>query len=439
MSRKLRAHTGSSQAGGIWGLVFVILAGCGSQVTGHGGSDSESHFLHDCDEGECPSGLTCLCGVCTESCVHDEACSALAAPAVCTTLERSGAAACANGPTSVCDVACATDSDCGALDEGYLCDGGHCHSPRVAARDPNDFIVNAAIWGAPEGDLFAIGYHGMDSPASNQGFVKKLRNHRWVVVHETPADLWGISGTSSSDYFVFGGSGRAFIGHEQSGLLSDTTPSWTWPDKTDSTIRGIWAASPTDVFTVGRQATVTHFDGSSWTPVDVPVRNAMGGRENYDLQAIWGSSPSDIFITGANGTILHYNGTSWDPQAAPSSGASPKLQGIWGSAPDDVFVIGETEAEQSHVILHWDGSAWSTMHEGPRTLLGIHGIRHDCVYAVGGQRIGDAVQSGVFFFDGSSWRELPDATGQFLWDVWVTPDCGFYAVGPNDTIVRHEP
>jgi hypothetical protein len=44
---------------------------------------------------------------------------------------------------------------------------------------------------------------------------------------------------------------------------------------------------------------------------------------------VWGSSGSDVFAVGSNGTILHYDGSSW---SSMTSGTSAWLFGVGGSS-----------------------------------------------------------------------------------------------------------
>jgi len=56
--------------------------------------------------------------------------------------------------------------------------------------------------------------------------------------------------------------------------------------------------------------------------------------QGTNLAAVWGSSPSDVFAVGANGVILHYDGQSW---SSMTSGITKRLSGVWGSSSSDVF------------------------------------------------------------------------------------------------------
>ena len=71
---------------------------------------------------------------------------------------------------------------------------------------------------------------------------------------------------------------------------------------------------------------------------------------------MWGSAGSDVFAVGDDGTILHYDGSSW---SGMSSGTSEGLKGVWGSQGSDVFAVG-----MDGTILHYDGSVGSSMSSG---------------------------------------------------------------------------
>jgi hypothetical protein len=50
------------------------------------------------------------------------------------------------------------------------------------------------------------------------------------------------------------------------------------------------------------------------------------------LGAIWGSGASDVWAVGGLGTILHWDGSAW---TSVSSGTTNGLSGVWGSGASD--------------------------------------------------------------------------------------------------------
>ena len=47
-----------------------------------------------------------------------------------------------------------------------------------------------------------------------------------------------------------------------------------------------------------------------------------------DLRDTWMSSGGEVFTVGENGSILHYNGSVW---SSMKSGTTETLRGVWGS------------------------------------------------------------------------------------------------------------
>jgi len=54
---------------------------------------------------------------------------------------------------------------------------------------------------------------------------------------------------------------------------------------------------------------------------------------------VWGTSSSDVFAVGSEGTILHYDGTQWSEMP---SGTRDWLTSVWGTSSGDVVVVGGT-------------------------------------------------------------------------------------------------
>ncbi|PYP70675.1 MAG: hypothetical protein DMD36_05960, partial [Gemmatimonadetes bacterium] len=86
----------------------------------------------------------------------------------------------------------------------------------------------------------------------------------------------------------------------------------------------VWGATGNDVFAVGDDGSIWHYDGTSWT--------AQPSGTTQVLYGVWGSGRKDVFAVGTGGTILHYDGTSWTVQP---SGTPQVLYGVWGSRGTD--------------------------------------------------------------------------------------------------------
>ena len=76
----------------------------------------------------------------------------------------------------------------------------------------------------------------------------------------------------------------------------------------------------------------------------------MESRTSEVFRGVWGSSGDDVFAVGENGLIVHYNGKVWQKMPTPTR---EPLRGIWGSGPENIFAIGD-----GGVILRYDGKKW---------------------------------------------------------------------------------
>lgn len=56
----------------------------------------------------------------------------------------------------------------------------------------------------------------------------------------------------------------------------------------------------------------------------------------WALTSIHGTSKDDVWAVGTNGTVVHYDGSSW---TATSSGTTNTLLGVWATSPTDVWAV----------------------------------------------------------------------------------------------------
>jgi hypothetical protein len=68
---------------------------------------------------------------------------------------------------------------------------------------------------------------------------------------------------------------------------------------------------------------------ANWAAVTSPTTSS--------LSSVWGSGSNDVWAVGSNGVIVHWNGTAW---AAVTSPTTSSLSSVWGSGSNDVWAVG---------------------------------------------------------------------------------------------------
>jgi len=223
--------------------------------------------------------------------------------------------------------------------------------------------------------------------------------------------------------FVAGGplgsSGNAlFLRHDSS-----------WHELTVNSTSTLWwvtGFSASDVWAVGENGTIAHYDGSSVSLETSPTTETLFG--------VWGSSADDLWIVGGkpdvSGVIFHKTNGSWQQiSGLQNTGAYFK---VWGSAADDVYVCG-----QSGTLLHFDGTQFTSQTTGVMpniSLFTVNGRSKDDVYAVGG--LGNAV---ALHLAGGAWQPLSNSVldeAPALAGVAVAADGKVTMVGASGTKIR---
>jgi photosystem II stability/assembly factor-like uncharacterized protein len=196
-------------------------------------------------------------------------------------------------------------------------------------------------------------------------------------------------------------------------------------------VRAMWGASTRDVFAVGLQGRILHFDGARWV-------NQPSGTSVH-LLGVWGTSRSDVYAVGDSGTVLHYDGNRW----TRLQGGVPEryLKAMWGRG-DTLYIAGhQRNAAQKLLGLVMrstdGGETWEDdLTEAPagnRLLWGVQGGAAGHVYVSGTQANSQTgVPEAVILKTengGDSWTEVvfADSTNQGLNRLWVDGEHVFAA------------
>jgi hypothetical protein len=243
---------------------------------------------------------------------------------------------------------------------------------------------------------------------------------------------------------------------------SDTTKdprTYTWtidtlsyPGSMQTSMRDIWASSPTDVYVVGHndqnRGLMYHYNGTTWS--DVKLAASQGGQilGAIDLSAVCGFASNDIYAVGErmytnsnpppnfldSSLIIHYDGQSWKEIAIPRKAGV--LYSIWGSTATNVWISGA-----NGILIHYDGLSWSFVQFDPTLSIGsITGYNSSNIYAIAGwyDRYSpyDSTMYYLCFYNGSRWSKTDSflicptsLTWKFGTSEWISSTLTLYSAG----------
>lgn len=154
----------------------------------------------------------------------------------------------------------------------------------------------------------------------------------------------------------------------------------------------VWAIGPGDFYAGTSGATVAHFTSTGCTAERLEQFTSL------DIRDIWASGPNDVHAVGLPG-IYHFDGTSWTKTSTTG------YERIWGSGPSDVWAGSDTGA-----FAHYNGTTWE-----PVTALTIN------VHALWGSSATDVYVSGIVggnetieHYDGTTWTPVLVRPGSYI-------------------------
>jgi hypothetical protein len=252
--------------------------------------------------------------------------------------------------------------------------------------------------------LFAPGVDGLTFSVEVDAAVPAQSSVlRWQVLRQgvTSNELESVWRNTASDVWAVGINNT---------IVHYNGTAWSHPSTglAFANYYSVFGTSGTDVWTVGGLGSTAHWNGSKWQ------RTALNTAVNFT--GVWGSAPGNYYATANGGVAYHYNGSSWSQISFPFR-VSGNLHSVWGSDATHVWMVGD-----GGQILFFNGSFWSQDASPPTTepLLTVWGTSATDVFAGGG--LGTIVH-----FNGSTWSAQPSATGHTL--------SGFGGTGPSDVWV----
>ncbi len=200
---------------------------------------------------------------------------------------------------------------------------------------------------------------------------------------------------------------------------------WCWehPYPQGDTLNDIFVLDAAHVWAVG-DSVVLFYNGVSWERIPYQVR--QGGR----IQAIYAADPDHVWAVASDGCLLFLQGGLLSCNKGVDENGMPiywsenrkALYAIHGIGPNDIWAAGR------EIILHWDGTTWTTRSELPWKVYAVQALTPNSIWFGGEQ--------GLFHYN------LPNVattmTHLVIRDIAALPSGEMWAVGDNGAVLRFD-
>jgi hypothetical protein len=222
------------------------------------------------------------------------------------------------------------------------------------------------IWGSGSGNSLKMIAVGAD------GLISAWNGTTWDIESTGTSIFYAIDGPSVTELIAVGGGGpwdnfsgdwtaRQVDGDRLSlndvwydgttavavgddGIIATyTAGDDTWTYETHDAklnLYGVSGKNDSDIWAVGEQGLVLHFNGEQWVTVDIGSRTNMWG--------VWSPEVNLAFAVGANGAAFRIQGNIVDEL---NTGVNEHLYGVTGTTEANVWAVGS-----KGLALHFDGS-----------------------------------------------------------------------------------
>jgi hypothetical protein len=235
--------------------------------------------------------------------------------------------------------------------------------------------------------------------------------------------LYGIHGTSASDIYVVG---------EQGVLYHYDGSDWGMENigntQTNRLQLGVFAFSAGDVFTAGAGMSSSIGDGTTWS------YGTVSGAAN-ELRDVWGSSATDIYVVGSSDQFHRWNGTVWSPLTSLPHGTGGSYTALAGHSSTQFIAVG-----YNGLITRCDGSSTASWADESQVIadefFAVCCASNNHYIAVGG----NTVTPNPIIYESTSagtWTQVtahPATAGINLLGVWAGSATDIWIVGESGTI-----
>jgi len=198
---------------------------------------------------------------------------------------------------------------------------------------------------------------------------------------------------------------------------------WTAIDYAEGEPFAAFGFTENDIWIVGDgggfTALAAHWDGEKWRTWEF---------NNYTvLTGVWGKSSEDIYAVGLEGQILHFNGSVWSKMESPTD---IPLRDISGYG-EKIYAVGGDPSTGEGVMLELVDGQWEIIYKGKAQLIPAQGYSTTvwCINSYRAYLYNDGIGVGTTFRDEITLSGI-DNLGIRLKKIRGTDHNNIFAVGP---------
>jgi len=260
-------------------------------------------------------------------------------------------------------------------------------------------------------------YYGAGIWRGSEWSFKQLNGPGVNIQSITPHGIWAFS---DDDIWFASGSIYHWDG-------SETTLEWLRDVDTDETVEAVWESFANNIYFVGNEGTVVHYDGSQFT--------RMESGTDVDLQDVWGLDDEHVWTIGRNWqdpgvAFLTLKNSQWESIDPKYQDEGLGQSSIWTDNLDTLYTAGSSG--------RWGYSVKDS------TFFDMENVGEWVAYKIRGNNRNDMFTSGaggeVLHYNGSTWKlymELQEVAGTST--SWLGVDinedfvvvCGYTYVFPQ--------
>jgi hypothetical protein len=269
------------------------------------------------------------------------------------------------------DVAIIDENNIWAVGEIYMNDS-------LGQPDPQAF--NAIHWDGNDWNLFRVMFYTICGQTSR-----------------TPYPAIAIFAFNENDIWI-GGGGRQLV------KISGTTQTETVCAPFSIVINKIWGTSGDDLYIVGNNGNVAHYNGTSWQKLesgtDVDIQDIWGVENNLSGETLILCAASYVAQTGEKKILSITNTTQVD---TIFWGTGRRVHSLWFNSSNKLFASG------GGVFIRNYNDHWVEQTELPLYFTErVRGKNKNDVFAVGHFGL-------IAHYNGSSWKTFPEASSALVY------------------------